>query len=65
MVERVPKEGTQTKIYTQRTGRKSLANQNLKVKVRKETPSHGHTQVHKDKTKVIPRYLKHKLEWKE
>jgi len=36
-----------------------------KVKVRKETPSHGHTQVHKDKTKVIPRYLKHKLEWKE
>ena len=26
-----------------------------KIKSRKETPSHASTQVHKDKTKVIPR----------
>ena len=35
------------------------------IKTRKETPKHASTQVHKDKTKVIPRHLKHKLEWKE
>jgi len=28
--------------------------------VRKETPTHGLTQVHKDKTKVIPRKDKYK-----
>lgn len=31
-----------------------------KIKVRKETPEHGKTQVHKDKTKSIPRKAKHK-----
>ena len=30
------------------------------VSVRKETPTHGLTQVHKDKTKVIPRKDKYK-----
>jgi|TARA_B100001063_G_C16538262_1_gene439916 uncharacterized protein with von Willebrand factor type A (vWA) domain len=30
------------------------------IKSRKETPSHGLTQVHKDKTKVIPRKEKYK-----
>lgn len=30
------------------------------LKSRKETPSHGLTQVHKDKTKVIPRKKKYK-----
>jgi hypothetical protein len=31
------------------------------LKSRKETPSHASTQVHKDKTKVIPRKKKYKL----
>ena len=31
-----------------------------KVSVRKETPTHGLTQVHKDKTKLIPRKEKYK-----
>ena len=31
------------------------------LKSRKETPSHASTQVHKDKTKVIPRKRKYKL----
>ena len=31
-----------------------------KIKVRKETPKHGKTQVHEDKTKSIPRKAKHK-----
>jgi len=31
-----------------------------KIKSRKETPSHASTQVHKDKTKVIPRKEKYK-----
>ena len=30
------------------------------IKVRKESPSHASTQVHKDKTKVIPRKSKYK-----
>ena len=30
------------------------------IKCRKETPSHASTQVHKDKTKVIPRKSKYK-----
>lgn len=30
------------------------------IKSRKETPSHASTQVHKDKTKVIPRKSKYK-----
>ena len=30
-----------------------------KIKSRKETPSHASTQVHKDKTKVIPRKEKY------
>ena len=30
------------------------------IKVRKVTPTQGKTQVHKDKTKVIPRKSKHK-----
>ena len=30
------------------------------IKTRKETPSHASTQVHKDKTKVIPRKEKYK-----
>ena len=30
------------------------------IKSRKETPSHASTQVHKDKTKVIPRKEKYK-----
>ena len=29
---------------------------------RKKTPSHASTQVHKDKTKVIPRKQKYKLD---
>jgi hypothetical protein len=29
------------------------------IKVRKETPSHASTQMHKDKTKIIPRKEKH------
>ena len=32
------------------------------LKSRKETPSHASTQVHKDKTKVIPRKQKYKLD---
>jgi|TARA_B100000035_G_scaffold198731_1_gene169797 hypothetical protein len=31
-----------------------------KVKARKKTPSHGSTQIHKDKTKVVPRHYKYK-----
>ena len=30
------------------------------IKSRKATPSHGLTQVHKDKTKIIPRKKKYK-----
>jgi len=30
------------------------------VSVRKTTPSHGITKIHKDKTKIIPRKLKYK-----
>ena len=30
------------------------------VKARKKTPSHGSTQIHKDKTKVVPRHYKYK-----
>lgn len=29
------------------------------IKIRKESPSHASTQVHKDKTKVIPRKAKY------
>ena len=29
------------------------------VKVRKKTPSHGSTQIHKDKTKELPRHYKY------
>lgn len=32
------------------------------LKSRKQTPSHASTQVHKDKTKVIPRKQKYKLD---
>ena len=32
------------------------------VKVRKKTPSHGNTQIHADKTKVIPRHYKYNKE---
>jgi hypothetical protein len=39
MEERVPKDGTQTKNFTQITGRKSLANQNpMSVFVKKHLP---------------------------
>ena len=31
------------------------------IKARKETPSHASTQVHKDKTKIIPRNSKYKF----
>ena len=31
----------------------------IEIKVRKETPEHGSTQVHTDKTKVIPRKQKY------
>lgn len=31
-----------------------------KLSIRKKTPSHGQIQVHKDKTKVIPRKSKYK-----
>ena len=31
-----------------------------KVKARKAQPSHSVTQVHKDKTKVVPRHYKYK-----
>jgi len=30
-----------------------------KLKVRKKTPSHGNTQIHKDKTKEVPRHYKY------
>lgn len=30
------------------------------VKARKKTPSHGNTQIHTDKTKVVPRHYKYK-----
>ena len=29
------------------------------VKARKKTPSHGSTQIHKDKTKEVPRHYKY------
>lgn len=32
------------------------------LKSRKQTPSHASTQMHKDKTKVIPRKQKYKLD---
>jgi|TARA_B100000809_G_scaffold62891_1_gene59619 hypothetical protein len=35
--------------------------QKRELKARKETPSHASTQVHKDKTKVIPRKRKYKI----
>tara|TARA_E500000178_G_C16578087_1_gene554766 strand:+ start:340 stop:540 length:201 start_codon:yes stop_codon:yes gene_type:complete len=31
-----------------------------KLPIRKKTPSHGQIQIHKDKTKVIPRKSKYK-----
>ena len=34
------------------------------LKFRKETPSHASTQMHKDKTKVIPRKCKITISWK-
>ena len=32
------------------------------VKARKKTPSHGSTQIHKDKTKEVPRHYKYNKE---
>lgn len=34
----------------------------LEVSVRKETPNHAATQLHKDKSKVIPRHYKYNKE---
>jgi hypothetical protein len=35
------------------------------IKVRKETPDHGKTQIHTDTSKVIPRHYKYKYKVEE